>query len=139
MLPCRPLAKALTLAACGGLMACNGGQAARSSLDAPTVGTRHLGVDTRLLDGDLVSFLVRVAGEGGETAAIDYTRCAAAQYALIRGYSFARHVRTTAERRGGIWEADGVYTVSPDLPRGSRTIDAEVVVDDCRARNIPTV
>jgi len=129
-------AKALTLAACGGLMGCAGG--ARAPIDPPAR-TQYLGVDTRLLEGDLVSFMVQVAGDDGQQAAIGYTRCAAAQYALIRGYSFARHVRTSTAQKGGIWEADGVYTISPDLPRGTRTIDAEVVVDDCKAQDIPTV
>lgn len=131
-------AKALTLAACGGLMGCVAGQGARDTLDPPAR-TQYLGVDTRLLEGDLVSFVVQLAGEGGQAEAIAYTRCAAAQYALIRGYSFARHVRTRAGQKGGIWEADGVYTISPDLPRGTRTIDAEVVVDDCKTQGIPTV
>lgn len=132
-------AKALTLAACGGLMGCVAGAGGPSStLEAPSR-TQYLGVDTRLLEGDLVSFVVQVSGEDGQRAAITYTRCAAAQYALIRGYSFARHVRTSTTQKGGIWEADGVYTISPDLPRGTRTIDAEVVVDDCKAQDIPTV
>ncbi len=131
-------AKALTLAACGGLMGCVAGQGARDTLDPPAR-TQYLGADTRLLDGDLVSFLVQIAGEAGQAEAIAYARCAAAQYTLIRGYNFARHVRTSTTQRGGIWEADGVYTISPDLPRGTRTIDAEVVVDDCNAQNIPTV
>jgi hypothetical protein len=131
-------AKALTLAACGGLMGCVAGEGPRSVSDVPAR-TQYLGVDTRLLDGNLVSFVVQLAGDGGQDAAIAYTRCAAAQYALIRGYSFARHVRTNTVQKGGIWEADGVYTISPDLPRGTRTIDAEVVVDDCQTRGIPTV
>jgi hypothetical protein len=133
-------AKALTFAAaCGGLMGCMAGAGAPNALSESPAHTQYLGVDTRLLEGDLVSFVVQVAGEGGQMAAIAYTRCAAAQYALIRGYSFARHVRTSTGQRGGIWEADGVYTISPDLPRGTRTIDAEVVVDDCKAQDIPTV
>jgi hypothetical protein len=68
-----------------------------------------------------------------------YAECAAAQYALIRGYGFARHVRTNVNERGGIWRGDAVYTISPALPRGLRTIDAEVVVERCRERGIPTV
>lgn len=131
-------AKALTLAACGGLMGCVAGQGTRDRLDPPAR-TQYLGVDTRLLEGDLVSFVVQLTGEAGQSDAIAYTRCAAAQYALIRGYSFARHVRTSTAQKGGIWEADGVYTISPDLPRGTRTIDAEVVVDDCKTQGIPTV
>lgn len=69
----------------------------------------------------------------------DYAECAAAQYALIRGYGFARHVRTTMKQAGGNQTADAVYTISPSLPRGLRTIDAEVVVANCAANGIPTV
>lgn len=131
-------AKALTIAACGGLMGCAAGERARDTFE-PAARMQYLGVDTRLLQGDLVSFVVRVAGADGQSGAIGYAKCAAAQYALIRGYHFARHVRTSTTQKGGIWEADGVYTISADLPRGTRTIDAEVVVDDCKAQNIPTV
>ena len=70
---------------------------------------------------------------------IAYSRCAAAQYALIRGFGFARHVRTNVTEQGGLWRADAVYTVSPALPRGFRTIDAEVTVADCTEQGIPTV
>ena len=68
-----------------------------------------------------------------------YARCAAAQYALIRGFGFARHVRTNVARDGEIWRGDAVYTISAALPEGLRTIDAEVVVRDCGAQGIPTV
>ena len=138
MIGSRLPAKALTLAACGGLAGCAAGSGARETYEPPTR-TQYLGVDTRLLEGDLVSFVVKVAGAGGQPEAITYTQCAAAQYTLIRGYHFARHVRTNSVQKGGIWEADGVYTISADLPRGTRTIDAEVVVDDCKAQDIPTV
>ncbi|OCX61136.1 hypothetical protein BFP70_16975 [Thioclava sp. SK-1] len=97
-------------------------------------------VETRLLDGDLVNFRVGLSGSGaGDTQVAEYANCAAAQYALIRGYGFARHVRTNVEQEAGIWRADAVYTISPALPRGLRTIDAEVTVADCRDRGIPTV
>jgi hypothetical protein len=99
----------------------------------------YLGVETRLLDGDLVSFLVTVGGNAGPEAVESYARCAAAQYALIRGYGFARHVRTVVDDSTGIWRADAVYTISPDLPQGLRTIDAEVAVAACRLDGIPTV
>ena len=99
----------------------------------------YKGVETRLMDGDLVNFRVSMRGARDETDVIAYSRCAAAQYALIRGYGFARHLRTNVAREGGIWSADAVYTISPALPRGLRTIDSEVVVDDCLEQNIPTV
>lgn len=52
------------------------------------------GVETRLLDDDLVNFRVRLSGAATRDDVADYARCAAAQYALIRGFGFARHVRT---------------------------------------------
>ena len=99
----------------------------------------YRGVETRLFDGDLVNFRVSMVGAGSADDVIAYARCAAAQYTLIRGYGFARHVRTTTNERAGIWSADAVYTISPDLPRGLRTIDAEVTVADCGVSGIPTV
>ncbi|WP_333827784.1 hypothetical protein [Pararhodobacter sp.] len=96
-------------------------------------------VRTRLLDADMVNFLVTMEGARGAEDVIAYARCAAAQYAVIRGYGFARHVRTNVAEQGGIWQADAVYTVSPALPRGFRTIDAEVTVADCTEQGIPTV
>lgn len=107
---------------------------------AATAGqTEYLGIETRLMDGDLVNFQVRMRGSADPDDAVSYTRCAAAGYTLIRGYGFARHVRTLTDRRSGILSADAVYTISPSLPRGSRTIDAEVVAKACRLNGIPTV
>lgn len=100
---------------------------------------RYDGIETRLLDGDLVNFKVRVANAADDQVVVDYAACAAAQYALIRGFGFARNVRTLVDEEGGVWTGDAVYTISPALPRGARTIDAEVTVDDCARRDIPTV
>ncbi|MGZ9810574.1 hypothetical protein ACXN5S_08935 [Pseudoroseicyclus sp. H15] len=99
----------------------------------------YLGVATRLLDGDLVDFEVAMRGGNGAGDATRYAECAAAQYALIRGYGFARHVRTLTEEEGGIWRADAVYTISAALPDGLRTIDAEITVAECAQAGIPTV
>ncbi|WP_368188343.1 hypothetical protein [Aestuariibius sp. HNIBRBA575] len=99
----------------------------------------YKGVETRLLDGDLVNFRVEMGGARSNEDVIKYAECAAAQYALIRGYGFARHVRTQVDESAGIWRADAVYTISPALPRGLRTIDAEVTVADCEVTGIPTV
>jgi hypothetical protein len=129
---------ALVVAACGGLMACGEGEAARAPVTPPS-GAQYLGVETRLLDTSTVSFLVRMQGARGRADVVAYARCAAAQYALIRGYGFAQHVRTNVTRRGDIWEADGGFVISPDLPLGLRNMDAEVIVDDCREQGIPTV
>ena len=102
-------------------------------------GAVYEGVDTRLLDGDLVNFLVAMRGARGPDDVTAYAECAAAQYTLIRGYGFARQVRTTVDENNGAWTGDAVYTISPALPRGTRTIDAEVVVAACRENGIPTV
>lgn len=100
---------------------------------------QYQGIETVLLADDLVNFRVAMRGARGRGDVEDYARCAAAQYALIRGYGFARQVRTAAAERGGVWRADAVYTVSSSLPRGISTLDAEVVVRDCGAQGIPTV
>lgn len=99
----------------------------------------YLGVETRLLDEDLVNVRVEMRGAEGREDVTDYAECAAAQYTLIRGYGFARHVRTNVQEEAGLWRADAVYTVSPALPRGLQTMDAEVVVADCAELGIPTV
>jgi hypothetical protein len=99
----------------------------------------YLGVKTDLLDGDLMNFHVAMTGARGSADAARYAECAAAQYALIRGYGFARHVRTNITDEGGVWRADAVYTISPALPRGLKTIDAEVVAADCAENGIPMV
>ncbi|WP_083099078.1 hypothetical protein [Pseudophaeobacter leonis] len=97
------------------------------------------GVQTSLLEGDLAQFRVVMSGARSGADGDDFAVCACAQYALIRGYGFARHVRTKMKQEGGNQIADAVYTISPSLPRGLRTIDAEVVVANCEANGIPTV
>lgn len=99
----------------------------------------YSGVETRLLEGDLVQFIVEMHGILDETMVVSYAECAAAKYARIRGYGFARHVRTTVSNERGVWRADAVYTISPALPRGLKTIDAEVVVENCALNGIPMV
>ena len=97
------------------------------------------GIETRLLDGDLVQFVVAMNGEALPDDVSRYAECAAAQYSLIRGYGFARHVRTNVEIKGGQWRGDAVYTISAALPRGLKTIDAEVTVQNCIEDKIPMV
>lgn len=99
----------------------------------------YQGIETRLMDGDLVNFRVNMTGAASVAEVTKYAQCAAAQYTLIRGYGFLRHVRTNTTEEGGLWSADAVYTISPSLPRGLKTIDAEVAVADCGAAGIPTV
>ncbi|MGC9420759.1 MAG: hypothetical protein ACP5EN_17475 [Rhodovulum sp.] len=100
----------------------------------------YLGAEAAVLSDDLMNMVVRMQHPGGPEAVQAYARCAAANYALGRGYGFLRHVRTQlGQERGGIVTADAVYTMSATLPEGVRTIDAEVVVADCAGQGIPTV
>ena len=99
----------------------------------------YKGVETTLLDGDLVQFNVAMTKALSTEDVSNYAECAAAQYTLIRGYGFARHVRTNVSQEAGIWRADAVYTISPSLPRGLKTIDAEVTAQNCAEKGIPAV
>ena len=118
-----------------GLTACS----PSGDVEKPPFAPEYQGISTALLDGDLVQFNVKMAGARDENDVTAYAECAASQYALIRGYGFARLVRTNVYKEGGISHADAVYTISPTLPRGTKTIDAEVKVADCAAQGIPTV
>jgi hypothetical protein len=128
----------LVLLAFGALIGCSEVTGARAALSPPD-GAEYLGVQTQLLDANTVSFIVRMRGARDRADVVAYARCAAAQYTLIRGYGFAQHVRTNVARSGDIWEGDGGFVISPDLPAGMRNLDAEVIVDDCREQGIPTV
>ncbi|PHQ96411.1 MAG: hypothetical protein COB40_08570 [Marinosulfonomonas sp.] len=97
------------------------------------------GIEKNLLDVDLVNLQVSMTGARDESDVTAYAECAIAQYALKRGYGFARHVRTNMAFEAGVWRADAVYTISPTLPQGLRTLDAEVTVQNCEAEGIPTV
>ncbi len=123
------------LAAFGGLFACAGEKPVTNAAFNPT----YKGIETILLDGDLVNFRVAMTGARDDKDVAAYAACAAAQYALIRGFGFARHVRTNVAIKAGVWRGDAVYTISASLPRGVKTIDAEVTVRDCGAQGIPTV
>ena len=124
---------ALTLA--GGLAACEPSAPVVQGPFEPV----YLGINTRLLDGELVNFFVSMRGARNDADVADYARCAAVQYALIRGYGFARHVRTQISEKNGVWSGDSVYTISAALPQGLKTIDAEVAVTDCIENAIPRV
>jgi len=126
---------AMTGLALAGLAACTTETDPTQDVFAP----EYLGVETRKLDNELVSFLVRMKGARTNEDVADYGKCAAAQYALIRGFGFARHVRTSVQEEAGIWAADAVYTVSADRPDGLQNIEAETAVADCQENGIPTV
>jgi hypothetical protein len=98
----------------------------------------YLGATVEALNSDLIAVKVEVRGGSGAEAAADYARCVAAAYALENDQGFVRHVRTLTDKEGGIWRADAVYSVTPALPEGLRTIDAEVTAADCADRGVPT-
>ncbi|MEL7100428.1 MAG: hypothetical protein AAGM84_16505 [Pseudomonadota bacterium] len=125
----RMAALALPLAAC----------VAEPEITAERLIPDYRGVETRLLDDELVQFRVEMTNALSGADVEDYARCAAAGYTLIRGYGFARHVRTSTDNEGALWTGDAVYLISPDLPRGLRTIDAEVVAANCAEQGIPLV
>jgi len=118
------------------LSGCVAGEGPRPGTAPPA---SYDGIETRLLDDDLVNFRVQMTGVATRDDVAAYARCAAAQYALIRGFGFARHVRTNVQEQGGVWVGDAVYTISPALPRGLQTLDAEVVTAACAEQGIPTV
>ncbi|MGR3291503.1 MAG: hypothetical protein ACU0C9_09965 [Paracoccaceae bacterium] len=120
---------------CAILMACSVSEDANNADFQPV----YNGIDRELLDVDLVNMRVTMTGARDQQDIVAYARCAVAQYALKRGYGFARHVRTNVSIEGGLWAADAVYTISPTLPKGLRTIDAEVTVQNCAVLGIPTV
>lgn len=128
------MARALAISACAALSGCDQ-QAGAAGAFAP----EYRGIETRLLQPDLVQFHVTMTGARTAEDVEAYAECAAAQYTLIRGFGFARHLRTNVYEAGGVWTADAVYTVSPSLPRGVRQIDAEVVAANCAENGIPMV
>ena len=130
-----PFLSALMIAATAAVGACAGG----AEVAQGPVNPGYLGIQTVLLDGEMVNFRVAMTGARDEADVETYGRCAAAQYALIRGFGFARHVRTQVAKTGTTWRGDAVYLISAALPDGIRTIDAEVTVRDCGEQGIPTV
>ncbi len=99
----------------------------------------YLGAVPIVLADDLVLIEATMTNAQNSENLRDYTECAVAAYALSKGYGFARHLRTNVQEEGGVWVADAVYTISPSLPDGSRTLDAEVVTAHCAENGIPTV
>jgi hypothetical protein len=116
--------RSLGVALAGGLTAsCAGGPA--EVAQAPG----YLWAETLRMSQELVNIRVGAA----------YADCVASNYALSQGFAFARHVRTTVTEEGGVWLGDAVYTISPAIPEGLRTIDAETKVAACGESGIPTV
>ena len=88
---------------------------------------------------DLYGFHVSMSGARDASEVEAYVTCVVAGFAVEKNAGFARRVLTNVKEEGGVWVADAVYSISPTLPRGMKTIDAEVAVADCAERGIPTV
>lgn len=119
-----------------GLSACS--PAAPGKGAAPATKPEYLPGDVLLMGGDLVQARVAMKGGRGPEDVQDYARCWVAGYAIQHGAGFVRQVRTIRDKEGGVWRADAVYSVTSALPAGQQTIDADVTVQDCRDRGIPT-
>lgn len=99
----------------------------------------HEGVSILLLDTDLVSLTVAMRGTDDKAEVEAYGRCAAAQYALDKGFGYARQVRTIVRKDGQAWVGDAVYLLSVDQPEGLPTTDARATLAECVTLGIPTV
>ncbi len=89
------------------------------------------------LAADLVQIDVTMRGARDGQDVTEFANCVIAGYADVRGFGFARHVRTKVVEEGGLWKADAVYTVSAAIPAGARTIDVETQRQACAAAGIP--
>jgi hypothetical protein len=132
------LSQTASLALLGVLAACAPADSGAATKD-PDFQPDYLSVSTRLLDRELVNFVVQMRGARNEADVLAYIECAAAQYTLIRGLGFARRVTVKAVNEDGLWTGNGVYTLSDALPGGRFTIDAEVAAQNCAEQNIPMV
>jgi len=97
----------------------------------------YIGAEAEALDAELVRITAEMLGAREAADVLDYASCAIAGYADARGHGFARHLRTTVEETGGVWRADAVYTMSPAIPAGARTIDVEAQMSACEETGIP--
>jgi hypothetical protein len=131
-------------AAVSGVMA--GGLSALAACAAPGGAPRpdatrvpvYLGAEPVGLGDDLYGFAVQIRNPRGPGDIEAYVTCMVAGYALQKDAGFVRKLRTNVRQEGGVWIADAVYSISPALPKGLRTIDAEVTVADCAEQGIPT-
>jgi len=125
----------IALALLGGVAAC----APAEPVDQAAFKPEYLGVDTLVLGDDLVSLFVTMRGARDRADVAAYADCAAAGYAVDHNYGFARHVRTLINEKRGVWSGDAVYTVSAQMPRGLKTINAKAALAQCVDKGIPKV
>ena len=90
------------------------------------------------MDDELLNLVVQTDSESQSDQLDQYAACVAARYTLVTGYGFTRHIRTNRTNSGGTYRADAVYSITPTLPAGSRTLDAEVIAQNCAELGIPS-
>lgn len=95
-------------------------------------------LDKLMIDEGIANILVETGGNSTLNDLDSFAECVAAGFALKQGRGFARHIRTNHSKTGGNWRADAVYSISPGLPEGPRTLDAKIVAQNCAERGIPT-
>ncbi|MEZ5888153.1 MAG: hypothetical protein R3D56_14915 [Paracoccaceae bacterium] len=128
--------RALLTGSLAGLSAC--ADAGAGAPDGAAAGREYRSASVRIWQDDLVRVRTEMKGASDEVEAAGYARCVVAGFALDHGMNFVRNVRTITDKEGGVWRADAVYSVTSALPAGLSTIDAEVTVEDCAERNVPT-
>ncbi|MFC3061160.1 hypothetical protein [Paenirhodobacter populi] len=99
----------------------------------------YLGIETRMIDPELVEMRAALKGGASDEAITAYLRCAVAQYALIRGMDTARQIRTVVSERFGKWTGEAVYMIGKGHPRGFDRVEAQEMVGECAVKGIPTV
>ena len=126
--------RAALVVALGGLRSLDASRARGRGPPATAPPASYDGIETRLLDDDLVNFRVQMTGVATRDDVGPLTpRCAAAHTPLSAASALARHVRTNGAGTG--WRLGlemRFYTISPALPRRLQTLDAEVVTAACR-------
>ncbi|HEY0213416.1 MAG TPA: hypothetical protein VGC40_07505 [Paenirhodobacter sp.] len=106
---------------------------------APVEDITYLGVETRMLDAELVDLRVALKGTETDAAVAAYLKCAAAQYTLIRGMDTARQIRTVVSKSGGTWRGQAVYMIGKGNPRGFDKVEARAMMNECAEKNIPAI
>lgn len=107
--------------------------------EPPKEDIAYLGIETRMIDPELVEMRAALKGSATDEAITAYLRCAVAQYALIRGMDTARQIRTVVSERYGKWTGEAVYMIGRGHPRGFERVEAQAMVGECAAKGIPTV
>ena len=99
----------------------------------------YVSATSELIEDGMVRIrvVVRNAKQGSEV--LYFANCAAARYAINRGFSFVRHVTSTLDYNLESKSAEAVYFVSAALPVGFKKLDAEVVAVNCAENGIPMV